>query len=329
MEIRKKLTGGCFMYRETEDKAERILSIYSRIRTGKIINKSQEAERFGVSLRTIQRDVADIQNFLQNQESSTGEIQEIVFDKAKNGYRLETKRNKNLEAREILAAGKILLESRALVKTELFPIIYKLLELCSDEAEKKMVEDFLKNEMHHYIELRHGRKLLDLLLTLEQAVANQNYIRIRYQKMKNREIVERKVKPVGIMFSEFYFYMTAYIEGMEQEKVSRHPADQTPTIYRLDRIEEIRVLPEHFSVPYAERFEEGEFRKRIQFMYGGRLQKVKFRYYGNDPDSILDRIPTGKIISRDEDGITISAEVFGTGIDMWLRSQGELVERLD
>ena len=179
------------MYRETEDKAERILSIYSRIRTGKIINKSQEAERFGVSLRTIQRDVADIQNFLQNQESSTGEIQEIVFDKAKNGYRLETKRNKNLEAREILAAGKILLESRALVKTELFPIIYKLLELCSDEAEKKMVEDFLKNEMHHYIELRHGRKLLDLLLTLEQAVANQNYIRIRYQKMKNREITLR------------------------------------------------------------------------------------------------------------------------------------------
>ena len=137
------------------------------------------------------------------------------------------------------------------------------------------------------------------------------------------------MKPVGIMFSEFYFYMTAYIEGMEKEKVSQNPADQTPTIYRLDRIEKIRVLPEHFSVPYAERFEEGEFRKRIQFMYGGRLQKVKFRYYGNDPDSILDRIPTGKIISRDEDGITISAEVFGTGIDMWLRSQGELVERLD
>ena len=42
-----------------------------------------------------------------------------------------------MEAREILAAGKILLESRALVKTELFPIIYKLLELCSDEAERR------------------------------------------------------------------------------------------------------------------------------------------------------------------------------------------------
>lgn len=43
-----------------EDKAERVLSLYSRLRKGKIINKSDEAERFGVSLRTIQRDIADI-----------------------------------------------------------------------------------------------------------------------------------------------------------------------------------------------------------------------------------------------------------------------------
>ena len=38
-----------------EDKAERILSLYSRLQEGKIINKSSEAERFGVSLRTVQR----------------------------------------------------------------------------------------------------------------------------------------------------------------------------------------------------------------------------------------------------------------------------------
>ena len=318
------------MYRETEDKAERILSIYSRIRTGKIINKSQEAERFGVSLRTIQRDVADIYRIsCRIRRAAQGRSRRSSLTRRKTDTGWRRRGIKTWRPGRFWQPERFCWRAGRWLKTELFPIIYKLLELCSDEGRKEDGGGFSENEMHHYIELRHGRKLLDLLLTLEQAVANQNYIRIRYQKMKNREIVERKVKPVGIMFSEFYFYMTAYIEGMEQEKVSRHPADQTPTIYRLDRIEEIRVLPEHFSVPYAERFEEGEFRKRIQFMYGGRLQKVKFRYYGNDPDSILDRIPTGKIISRDEDGITISAEVFGTGIDMWLRSQGELVERLD
>lgn len=311
-----------------EDKAERILSLYSRLQEGKIINKSSEAERFGVSLRTVQRDIADIQNFLQDHRRETGEIQDVVFDRAKNGYRIETKKHTGLSAREILAAGKIMLESRAFVKGELFPVIYKLCRLCNDAKEKKMVETLLSNEMHHYIELHHGKKLLDVIWKLEQAQANQNYVQIRYRKLKNREIVERKVKPVGIMFSEFYFYMTAFIEGLDKEKKFQNPEDIYPTIYRLDRLISLTVLDEHFAVPYAQRFEEGEFRKRVQFMYGGKLQKVKFKFYGEDPEFILDRIPTAQIILREKDYMVISAEVFGEGIDMWIRSQGDKIEKI-
>ena len=311
-----------------EDKAERILSLYSRLKEGKIVNKADEAERFGVSLRTVQRDIADIQNFLQDRRRETGEIQDVVFDRVKNGYRLDTKEHTGLAAREILAAGKIMLESRAFVKGELFPIIYKLCGLCNDTKERTMVETLLSNEMHHYIELHHGKKLLDIIWKLEQAQADQNYVRIRYRKIKNREIVERKVKPVGIMFSEFYFYMTAFIEGLDKEKEFQNPEDIYPTIYRLDRLISLTVLNEHFAVPYAQRFEEGEFRKRVQFMYGGKLQKVKFRFYGEDPEFILDRIPTAQIISRQKDYMVISAEVFGEGIDMWIRSQGDKIEKI-
>lgn len=311
-----------------EDKSERILSIYSRLKAGKIINKLDEASQYGVAPRTIQRDIADIQNFLQNCENTTGEIQEIVFDKKKGGYRLETKYHSNLEPQEILAVGKILLESRALMKTELFPIIYKMLGLCSDEKDKKMIRDVLGNEMHHYIELHHGKKLLEILWKLEQAVATQTYIVISYKKSTTHEVVERKVKPVGIMFSEFYFYMTAFIDDIDKENEFKNPDDPYPTIYRVDRLEEIKVLNEHFSVPYAERFEEGEFRKRVQFMYGGKLQKIKFKYTGTDVDAILDRIPTAEVISREDDGLIISAEVFGQGVDMWIRSQGDSIIKM-
>ena len=64
-------------------------------------------------------------------------------------------------------------------------------------------------------------------------------------------------------------------------------------------------------------------------MYGGKLRKVKFRYSGYSVEAILDRLPTAKILDEEphEDGkrtvYTISAEVFGDGIDMWLRSQGD------
>ena len=61
-------------------------------------------------------------------------------------------------------------------------------------------------------------------------------------------------------------------------------------------------------------------------MYGGKLQKVKFKYTGPDVDAILDRLPTAQILDEENGAYIISAEVFGTGINMWLRSQGTYVE---
>lgn len=75
------------------------------------------------------------------------------------------------------------------------------------------------------------------------------------------------------MFSEFYFYLAAYIENIDKEKEFAVKNDIYPTIYRIDRIAEVHVLDEHFRIPYRDRFEEGEYRKKIQFMFGGRVQK--------------------------------------------------------
>lgn len=139
----------------SEDKAERILSIYTKLTQGKVINKAQQSHLYGVSERTIQRDIVDIQCFLQNQELETGEIQEITYSKRAGGYILQTKNRKCLDSKDVLAVGKILLESRALVKEELFPILHNLSRFCCDCENEKAVEDFLRNEMHHYVELQH------------------------------------------------------------------------------------------------------------------------------------------------------------------------------
>ena len=60
-------------------------------------------------------------------------------------------------------------------------------------------------------------------------------------------------------------------------------------------------------------------------MYGGKLERIKFKYTGPSIEAVLDRLPTAEIISQDEDGWTVEAEVFGKGVDMWLRSQGKLI----
>lgn len=150
-----------------------------------------------------------------------------------------------------------------------------------------------------------------------------------YYRTKDKKVVHRKLQPVAIMFSEYYFYLTAFINDEEVKKDFDVLNDSFPTIYRIDRIRSLKVLDERFYIPYSNKFEEGEFRKRIQFMYGGKLQKVTFRYIGTDIDAILDRLPTAQIIDEEDGAYIVSAEVFGTGIEMWLRSQGSYVERIE
>ena len=99
-----------------------------------------------------------------------------------------------------------------------------------------------------------------------------------------------------------------------------------PTIFRVDRIKDMESTGNTFHIPYADRFKDGEFRKRVQFMYPGPLRRVKFTYSGPSVEAVLDRLPTAQIL-KEKDGVyTITAEAYGIGIDMWLGSQGDKVK---
>ena len=172
------------------------------------------------------------------------------------------------------------------------------------------------------MEPHHGRPILAGLWEIGQAVKKQQVLEITYERMKEPRQVQRRVWPVGIMFSEYYFYLTAFLEDRSDFE---NPDDLFPTIYRIDRIQNFKVLDEHFRIPYSNRFEEGEFRKRVQFMYSGRLEQLRFHYSGPSLESVLDRLPTAKVISQDAEGWLIEAEVFGKGAKMWLQSQGEYI----
>ena len=250
------------------------------------------------------------------------------YDRFEKGYKLEQIYQLKLTNSEILAICKILLDSRAFKKEEMISALDKLISCCVPEKNQKLVKELIANEEFHYVEPRHKSDFLDTLWEIGQAIRNCKIIEIDYERTKDKTVVHRKVKPVAIMFSEYYFYVTAFIDDEELRQRFDVINDSFPTIYRIDRIQNMKVSEERFHIPYSSRFEEGEFRKRIQFMYGGKLQKVKFKYVGNDIDAILDRLPTAEIKAEDEDGYIVEAEVFGKGIDMWIKSQGDLIELL-
>lgn len=309
---------------------ERLLALYTRLEDGRGICKKEEAERYGISSRSVQRDLDTLRAFIAGRNAESGMRQELLYDRSCKTYKLVPPQRQMLGNEEVFAVLKILLESRAFTKQELYPILDKLIECCVPKENKRRVTELIGNERLHYMEPQHKTVVLAKMWELAGAVKECRLVRMLYKRAGQESAAERLVKPVGIMFSEFYFYLVAFIEPEAGKRLNLAVEnDPFPTIYRIDRIEDFTVTDEHFSIPYQKRFEEGEFRKRVQFMYGGRLQKIKFVYKGPSVEAVLDRLPTAKILRQDNKGFLISAEVFGRGVEMWLRSQGEMVELLE
>ncbi len=295
-----------------ENKGQRLLGIFDRLSRGETISKEVLAREYGVTEKSIQRDIDDIRSYLAGDRDEGAA--DICYDRQAKGYRLVEEESRCLTRKEILAMAKILLESRAFAKEELHTILDKLIEACPREG-RKVVEDMIRNETFCYVPPRHGKKLLDALWDISLFIKNREIIRFSYKRQDGTE-KEHTAKPVALLFSEFYFYLVAY----KEEEM------EFPTIFRVDRIKDMESTGNTFHIPYADRFKDGEFRKRVQFMYPGPLRRVKFTYSGPSVEAVLDRLPTAQILEEKDGVYTITAEAYGIGIDMWLGSQGNKVK---
>jgi len=218
------------------------------------------------------------------------------------------------------------LESRAFTKEEMSDILNKMIAGCVPQKNMKLVSDLISNERFHYVALRNSSAIQDKLWDMGEEVKKQNLLEISYHKGgDDGRIIKVAVQPLAVIFSEYYFYLIANIVK-KNHKGSYTRIYPYPAVYRIDRILEYRELGETFKVEYANRFEEGMFRKRIQFMYQGKLLKLQFKYKGKSKEAILDRLPTARILSEQDGSYLIEAEVYGKGIMMWLLSQGDMVE---
>lgn len=313
---------------EKQSKNNRTLDMYARLCEGKVLNKTEEAQRFGVDERSIQRDIDDIRAFLaERYVSSEGECRTVDYSRKEKGYIMRGADATMLSNSEILAVSKILLESRAFTKEEINSIIDKLILGCVPYKNMKLVSDLIANEKFHYVELHHKSKIKDILWELGTEIKACNLLEIKYQRqIRANDQITRIVQPVALLFSDYYFYLNAYIVELDEKGHYIQKYDY-PAIFRLDRIISYKEIGGKFKIPYVSRFEEGEFRKRIQFMYSGDLIKLKFRYSGRSVEAILDRLPTAKVVENNP--IIIEADVYGKGVVMWLMSQGDTVEILE
>lgn len=315
---------------DSGSKYYRILEMYLRMLDGEVLVKAEEAKRYGIHPRSIQRDIDGLRVFLAGQ-GRKGYSQNLVYDRKRKGYVLVGSK-KDLTREEALALSKILLESRAFTKKEMESLVDKVIRSGVSRDLIEQVLSLVNNEKQNYEELQnHDDGILSKIWRLGSAINQRRLLTMWYLRSDGTEVC-RLVKPLSIMFSEFYFYLIAEFANPEDVGLTETKY-RFPTVYRLDRILNFEERKK-FCVDYGKRFKSGEVRKRIQYMYGGDLQHVRIQFTGTTADYILDRFPTAKIISEKPAGdkmkcYTIAMEMYGLiGIRIWVLSQGAQVKVL-
>ena len=299
----------------TRLKKDRMLELFYRAMCGESISIKKMADEHGVSTKSISRDISEIKNFLSENRELVGNT-ELKYDSASKSYYIDLE--SFLLNKEIFAIVKMMIGCRAFNKTEIIKLISKLKRFTSPIG-RNVLESFIRKEIYHYNEVHHDcESVIDNLWKLIRCINERKEITISYYKM-SRELVERKLIPVAITFSDYYFYLIAF--KAEDEK-------KQAVYFRVDRIVNLVEHRTHHDCKEVYDFDEGALRERIQFMFPGSNRKIRFEFTGPSVQAILDKFPTAKVVDKDGKAFIIEAEVFGTGVNMFLLSQGSHVKPL-
>ena len=295
-------------------KQYRTLEIFFRAMRGEDISVGELACEYGVSQKSISRNISDLKSFLADHRDLVGNTQ-LEYSHKNKCYRLRM--DEFLTNKELFSIAEVLIGARAFSKMELLTLIDKLKKFTTAEDRPKLNE-LIRKEIYHYPEVKHDcDSVEDLLWQITNCITERKEITVEYYRM-DRPWKAFRIRPATIMFSDHYFYLIAFLAEGKTDK---------PYYFRLDRIKNLTEHRKKFAAEDTPEFDEGLIRKRSLFMWAGKLRTVRFEFSGPSVQAILDKLPTAKIIERLGEGkYLIEAETYGDGIKMWLLSQGAWVK---
>lgn len=295
-------------------KQYRVLEIFFRALRGEDLSVQKLANDYDVSTKSISRSINDLKAFLADHRELVGST-ELQYSHQDKCYRLYM--DEFLSNKELFALIEVMIGARAFSKMELLILTEKLKRFTTTEDRPKLNE-LIRKELYHYPEVKHDcESVQDRLWQIINCITEHKEISIDYYRM-DRKWVTHRVRPASVMFTDYYFYLIAF---MAEGKIDK------PYYFRLDRIKDVTEHRKKFSTEDIPEFDEGELRKRSLFMWPGKLRTIRFEFSGPSVQAVLDKLPTAKIIERlGGNQYLIEAEVYGDGIKMWLLSQGAWVK---
>ena len=299
------------------NKEYRLLDIFYQLMWDNQVTLAGIAQKYGVTEKTIGRDINVIRAFLSENREQVGNV-EAPYDTKEKRYRLN--RLEGLSSQELLIILKILVGSRALDKESLREAMDRLM-ICANNTGQEIFRDFCKIELDYYrgVQKEDGADIPGFVWKLEKAIQSGKSICIVYEKLEGG-CVDRNLYPISVVFSNFYFYLLACRSDIEESAV---------IYYRVDRMKEIREGKERIPVSLEKRHRLDGARLYNQKMFMGKRTRIRFCYTGPSLQAVLDRFPTAEVIHQDDTGAEISAMVeYSRGTIMELLLQGSWVKAL-
>ncbi len=239
---------------DKNDKTYRVLRLYELLNNGTPVSRQMLRERYQVSQRSIERDVAFLNDYLAN---VYGIDRAVRYDEKQGVYFLTQNRWGSLSSSKILAVTKILLASRAFPSDELFDLL-KNLTACAPPEERETITHIIRGEMVDYQPVSSVKPVLDLIWEIAQYIEHRDIIQFDYIRQDEKR-VRRKAEPAALLFSDYYFYLLAYYVP---------PKGNKPVILRLDRVENVEKTGEKANASVHSGAEAAH--RKTQFMYGGK-----------------------------------------------------------
>ncbi len=215
------------------NRIDRLTAILIQLQTKRIVGGKEIAQRFGISLRTVYRDI----RALEDAGVPIGAEAGLGYFLAE-GFHLPPVVFTRKEASALMLGGKLIEKFSDHAVNQHFSIAMDKIKSVLDKNEKEHLDSLTS-----YIEVlktapsaQGGGFPNNLLPEIQAVLAHHRLLRIQYTSGYKEESTSRTIEPLGLCFYGAHWHLLAYCRLREDYRD-----------FRVDRIETIEHLEEKFD----------------------------------------------------------------------------------
>ncbi len=156
------------------EKPERLLYIYTRLLNGKTLNKDVLAQQLNVNVRSIQRDISDINNFIYEDQEWHGLDGKVIYDTSIEQHRLKIDRYK-FKNNRLLNLIFRMKNFTPMIHEDTYNLIRGL------NANSNLAEKLLSNKLLSQFKVHKELNESSLIYKIQLAIENSHEILIKYE----------------------------------------------------------------------------------------------------------------------------------------------------